>query len=210
MGEYGARALRAGAIAGVDAATLYVDAVRAGHADAQAALLQEVRDAAGRRGLAVGAGDGNHRNARVIAGSEHGIHDGLAHGAALAAGRLDVHAQAGCRVHFDDCTAALLERLGHVGRHDVHACDIETDHAGCLDRALGNARMYRVGDVCGGAASAQVRVATQHHQRAGRGYAVDGERLFGQGFAADLVQQEFAQGRGVIFTPARIEVRVGD
>jgi hypothetical protein len=109
--QHVAGALRAGAVTGVDAPAFDVDAVGAGHADAQAVALENAADQAAGGGLAVGAGDGDDRNAGIVAIREHHADDGFADGAALAERGVEVHAQARCGVDFDDAATLVFERL---------------------------------------------------------------------------------------------------
>ena len=81
----------------------------------------EVRDQPRRGRLAVGAGDGDDRDAAVVAGREHRSTIALADVARLAGRRLQVHAQAGRGVDLDDAAALLLERRGRCPAHDVDA-----------------------------------------------------------------------------------------
>ena len=65
VGEHPAGAARAGVVAGLDQLAVDEDAVGARPADVQARRASDVRDHPRRRGLAVGAGDRDHRDLRA-------------------------------------------------------------------------------------------------------------------------------------------------
>ena len=142
-----ARALRAAAIAGVDALALDVDAVGAGHADAVAVASEDAGDEANRGRLAVGTGDGDERDARVVAFLEHVADDRFADRAAFAERGLQVHAQAGRGVQFDDAAVLLFERTQDVAADDIDAGDVEADGPCRGNRLRGKLGMHVVGDV---------------------------------------------------------------
>ena len=74
-------------------------------------LSKNVGDQADGGRLAVGAGDGDDRDAGIVARREHDGDDRLADRAALAEGRVEVHAQAGRGIDFDDAAALVFQRL---------------------------------------------------------------------------------------------------
>jgi hypothetical protein len=104
-----AGAARAAAVAGIDAPLAHIDAVGVGHAHPLAGHTEQVGGEAHGGGLAVGAGHRHHRDPAVLAGLEHVGDNRLAHRSALAVGRLQVHAQAGGGVAFDDAAALGLQ-----------------------------------------------------------------------------------------------------
>jgi hypothetical protein len=116
----------AGAVAAHHFHAVEVDALGRGHAGRAPGQARAVGQHQGGGGLAVGAGDRHHGDAPV-AGAEHGLDDGGACVARLAAARVVVHADARRRVDFDDGAALLLERLRDVAADDVDAGDVEAD-----------------------------------------------------------------------------------
>ena len=78
---------------------------------------------------------------------EQRIDDGLADGARLAGGRLQVHPQTGAGVDLDDRAALLLQRPADVHGDDVHAGDVQADDAGRFDGAGGDVGMNAIGHV---------------------------------------------------------------
>ena len=204
--QHVARAARAAAVAAVDAASFDVDAVGVGHAGAQAAGGEQVGDQAHRGGLAVGAGDGDHRNAAVVAFFEHRRDDRFADRAALAERWRQVHAQARRGVHFDHAAALLFDRFQYAVAHQVDAADVEADHVRGGDRARGHFRMDVVGDVGGGAAGRQVGVVAQDDAAAARRHRVGFIALRGQAGQRDVVEADLGQRGRVAVAAARIEV----
>ena len=160
------RAARAAAVARVDAQVVDVHAVGIGHADAVAGGAQQMRGQAHGGGLAVGAGHRHDRDAAIFAVGVHVGDDGLAHIAALAEGRIQVHAQAGRGIDFHHAAVLFLQRIQHALGDDVHAADVQADHSGGRHGARGHLGMDLVGHVGGRAASAQVGVVAQEDQRA--------------------------------------------
>src|SRR5690606_16340181 len=156
MLQHVARAARAAAIAGVDAFIFDVDAVGGRHADTVFVRAQHVRNQAYRRRLAVGAGNGDNRDAAVVAFGEHAGDNRFADRTAFAERRLDVHAQARRGINFDHAAALFFQRLDHVFADQIDAGDVQPDHLRGLDYARRQLRMHVVGDVGGGAASGQV------------------------------------------------------
>ena len=113
--EHAAGAARAAAVARVDAQVVDVHAVGIGHADAVAGA-QQMRGQAHGGGLAVGAGHRHDRDAAIFAVGVHVGDDGLAHIAALAEGRIQVHAQAGRGIDFHHAAVLFLQRIQHARR----------------------------------------------------------------------------------------------
>ena len=147
--QHVAGALRATAIASVDALALNVDAVGTGHADAPALLAENAGDQANRGGFSIGAGDSDQRNACVVALGEQAGNDGFTDSAALAEGGLQVHAQAGCGIDLDNAAALGFQRLQHVLADDVDPGNVQTDHLCGSNGARGEVGMDAVGDIGG-------------------------------------------------------------
>ena len=115
--QHAAGALRAAAIAAVDAAIVDENPVRAGHAHALARAAEDMRDEARGGRLAVDAGDGDDGDAAIFAGGKQRVDDGLAHRTGNSHRRFQVHAEAGGGVDFDDHAPLLAQRPGDVLRH---------------------------------------------------------------------------------------------
>ena len=126
-----------------------------------AVASEDAGDEANRGRLAVGTGDGDERDARVVAFLEHVADDRFADRAAFAERGLQVHAQAGRGVQFDDAAVLLFERTQDVAADDIDAGDVEADHLCGGDGARGEVGMHIVGDVGGSAAGRQVGVVAQ-------------------------------------------------
>ena len=120
-------ALRAGAVTAIGALAVDVDAIGAGHADAHAIALENTADQAAGRRLAIGAGDGDDRNAGVVTIREHHADDGFANGAAFAERGVEVHAQARCSIHFNNAAALIFQRFEHGVADDIDAANVEAD-----------------------------------------------------------------------------------
>ena len=189
-----------------------VDAVGVGHADPQPVAGQQVGDQAHGGGLAVGAGDGDHRNAAVVAvGDTSSSMIASPTGAALAERRRQVHAQAGRGVDFDDAAALLFQRLQHAVAHHVDAADVEADHLRRLHRARGHFRMDVVGDVGGGAAGATGwRCCAARRAGPWRGTLSACRALLRQRGQRDVVEPDLGQRGGVAVAAARIAVDLFD
>src|SRR5574343_1066985 len=204
--QHVAGAARAGAVTGVDAPAFDVDAVGAGHADAQAVRFEDAADQPAGRRLAVGPGDGDDRDAGIVAIREHHADDGLADRAALAEGRVEVHAQAGGGIDFDDAAALVFERLVHGVADDVDAGDVKADRLRGGNGGGSQFGMDVVGDVGGGAAGGQGGVVAQHDADAAAGHGIGVVTLFGQAGQGDLIETELGQRGGVAVRAARVAV----
>ncbi|MNI28169.1 hypothetical protein D3C73_819350 [compost metagenome] len=197
MHEHAARAARAAAVAGIDAQVVDVHTVGIGHADAVAGRAQQMGGQAHGGRLAVGAGDRHHRNAAVVAVGVHVGDDGFAHGAALAERGVQVHAQPRRRVHFHHAAMLVFQGEEHALGHDVHAADVQADHAGRGHGACRHLGVNFIGHVGGRPAGAEVGVVAQEDQRAGRGHGIRVETLFLQRGQRDVVKADLGQRRGV-------------
>nr|GEU28221.1 hypothetical protein [Tanacetum cinerariifolium] len=184
-----------------------VDGHAFGGSDARAfaGLACRVRQQQRRGGLAVGAGDGHHGNAAVVA-AVHGFHDGVARVARLAAGRELVHADAGGGVHFDDAAILFVQRHADVAANDVDAGDIEADGARGADADLARGGVQQVGRIFRCAAGGEIGVAAQGDDRAGRRHAVEFIALFAHDVFRDLVEAHLGQHIGVAVAARGVEV----
>ncbi len=117
-----------------------------------------------------------------------------------------MHAQAGRGVDLDDGAAGDVERLVDARGDHVDARHVQADHGGGVDGPLGHQRMDLVGDVDGAAARAEVRVPAQENDLSRSWDGVDRHALRGQHLAADLVQAQLGERRGVILAAPRILV----
>ncbi len=147
---------RAGHVALHRQVAVDVDAVGAGEPDPVAGELHDVGHHARGGGLAVGAGDGADRDARLAAGREQHVHHRAGDVARRALARRDVHAEAGRGVDLADAAADVLVGLGDVGGEEVDAADVEADGADGADRHLAVVGVDDVGDVDRGAAGREV------------------------------------------------------
>ena len=207
--QHVARAARAGAVAGIGLAAVHVHAVGVGHAHAQALGLEQVGGQAHGGGLAVGAGDGDHRDAAVAAARVHVVDHRLAHVAPLAERGADVHAQAGRGVDFDDAAALLFQRADDGFTDHVDTADVQAHGLGCFDGAGGHVGVHAVGHVSGGAAGGQVGVVAQHHALALGGHGIRGEVLGGQARLGDGVDADLGERGAVALATARVQVDLG-
>jgi hypothetical protein len=206
MGQHVARAARAAAVAAVDLTALHVGAVGVGHAHAQSGGGHQVRHQPRHRGLAVGAGDGHHRHAAVVAGAVEVADDGLADVAALAVGRRQVHAQPGRGVHLDHAAALLFQRAQHAFADHVDTADVQADHLRRRHRPRRHLGVHVVGDIGGAAAGAQVGVVAQHHAPALGRHRAGLQALHPQPVDGDLVQADACQRGGMAVAAARVRV----
>ena len=204
--QHVARAAWTAAVATVGLAAFDVDAVGIGHARAQAAGGQQVRDQAHGGGLAVGAGHRHHWDATILARREHGVDDGLAHRAAFAERWRDVHTQARCGVDFHHAATLIFNWLQHVVAHHVHAAQIEANHLRRFHRARRHFRMHIVGDVGRRAAGRQVGVVTQDDALAFGRHGIRVQVLHGQTRNRDIVETYLGQRSRMTRTTARISV----
>ena len=99
-------------------------------------------DHAGGRGLPIGAGDGDDRDARRRPLWKEHVDHRLGDVLRLALGRVGMHAEAGRGVDFDDGAAGLAHRLADVRRQEVNARHVQADHAG---RLLGDLDVVVIG-----------------------------------------------------------------
>ena len=204
-----ARAARAGAIAGVDLAAIDVHAVGVGHAHAQALRFQQMGRQAHGGGLAVGAGDGDHRHAAVAALRVHVVHHRRADVAALAERGADVHAQAGRGVDFDDAAVLLFQRFDDGFAHHVNAADVQPHGLRRLDGARGDVGVYAVRHVGGGAAGGQVGVVAQDDALALGGHRIGRQLLRLQTCLGNGVDADLGQRRAMALAAARVLVDLG-
>ena len=167
--EHHLRRARPGHVALADQPAVDDDAVGRGHAHPPAGQLQDVGDHAHGRRLAVGAGDGEDRDARVRAVGEEQVDDRLGDVLRLARCGVGVHPEARSRVDLDDRPALLAYRDADIGHDEVDARDVQADDPG---GSLGNLDVVRVGlgsAVDGRAAGRHVaRGSEQHALAAGR------------------------------------------
>ena len=166
--ENAPRALRAAAIAAVDAAVIHENAVRAGHTHRLTSPAKHVGDEPRRGRLAVHAGHGDDGNPPGFAAREEDVGDRFAHRPRNADRRLQVHPQARGGVHLDDDSSLFAQRAGNVLCHHVDAGDVQPHDLGRIHGVGRHGRMHALGDVDGRAAGAQIRVAANQHRRAGR------------------------------------------
>ena len=141
--------LGAAAVAGIDAVSSDVNAIRVGHAHTQAAVCQQMRYQSHRRGLAIGAGHCNDRDPPVLSALEHAGDDGFAYGPPFAKRRAQVHAQARRCVHFDNASAQFFDGPQNAVAHEVDATNIQAHHMGGCHRTGGHLRVYVVSDIGG-------------------------------------------------------------
>ncbi|KAF5275155.1 hypothetical protein FQA39_LY18673 [Lamprigera yunnana] len=186
-GAFGARA-----VAAVDLAAIDPDAVGVGHGGAPAVRCEQMRQHAGGGGFAVGAGDGDERDAAIVARREHLIDHGHAHVARPPERGRQVHAQAGRGVDFDDAAALLFQRFEHGFAHHIHAADVQADGLRGFNGAGGDFGVYVVGHIGGAAAGGQVGVVAQHHALALRGHAGGRQAFAGDAGDGDVVEPDFA------------------
>ncbi|MNV22804.1 hypothetical protein D3C71_1137960 [compost metagenome] len=208
--QHVAGALGAAAVATVDLAAVHVHAVGVGHAHAQALSGEQVGDEAGRGGLAVGAGDGHHWDAPIVAMGVELVHHGLTHVAGLAVAGCQVHAQAGGGVHFHKAAALLFERAQHgLGNH-IHAADVQAHHLGGGHSACGNLGMHVIGHVGGGATRREVGIVAQDDALALGGHRVGRQVLHGQAGHGNVVEPDLGERGGMALAPAWVEVDLVD
>ena len=206
MGQHVAGAFGAAAVTAVDGATVHPDTVGVGHAHRQPGAGHQVCDQAGDGGLAVGAGDGHHRDAAVVARRVQLADDGLTHRPGLAVGGSQVHAQARGGVDLHHPAALLFQRLHHVLRHHVDAADVQAHHAGRGHGAGGHIGVDVVGDVGGGAAGGQVGVVAQGDASTLLRHILSGQSLQRQAGQGNLVDADAGQGRSVPVTAPRVGI----
>ena len=135
-------------------AAVDINPLGAGHADAAPRAAKDVSDKAGRGRLAVDPRHGDDRDPPRFAGAEQRADNRLADRPRFSRRRLQVHPQAGGRIDLDDHAALRFQRAADVDCHDVHAGNVQPDHAGRFDRPRRDFRMDRVGHIGRGAAGA--------------------------------------------------------
>ncbi|EEF26373.1 conserved hypothetical protein, partial [Ricinus communis] len=203
--QHGARRPVAAAIAALDLGAVDEHPFAGGAAGGDARLAQRMFDHQRGGGLAVGAGDRDHRDAAVVV-AEHGLDDGRAGVARHAGARIFVHADAGCRVDFDDRAIAAVQRTRNVLAHQVDAGDIQPDLAGCAHAHGERFRRQAVGHILRRAAAGQVGVAAHDDAAAGLRHAVEVQPLRGQRGLGVTIQRDAGQDVGVAFAACRITV----
>ena len=193
IGQDHARRDRPGHVALHRALAVDIDAIGGREAGRIAGHLDDVREHARRRRLAVGAGQGRDRHARRRTGREQHVDHRAGDVARLAFAGRHVHAEARRRVHFADAAADALVAFGDVGAEEVHAADVEADG---LDRAHGHVAVVRVddvGDIGRGAAGGQI----------GGGAQVDHATLFRHRVGVDLGARHHHLGLRIEFEPGQ-------
>ena len=204
IGQHAACARRAAAVTAVDLPTAHPDALGAGRAHGGAARRRQVREQPHHRALAVGAGNGGHRNPSVVMWRKQRVDDRRANVPWGPDRRLQVHPQSRTGIHLDHHAALRLERLCDVGGDDVDARDIEADDPRRFDGAGGHLRMDDVGHVFARSAGAEVGVLTQEHRAINGGDALRSEPLVCQHGQCHLVYPHRAERSGVITAAARV------
>ena len=149
-----------------------VDRVRCGQTHVLAGQLEDVRDHARGRGLAIGAGDRRDGNARRLARREEHVQYGTRHVARGALARSHMHAKAGGRVDLADGPAGGSIGLGDITGQEVHARHIQTDGAGGALGHLAVVRVDHIGHVHGRATSGEVSGGAQVHDLLASGHGL--------------------------------------
>ena len=206
MREHITRALRAAAVAAVGLAATDIHAIGIGHAHAQAAGREHMCDQPRRGGLAVDAGDGDHRDAAVVALLEHQLHHCFADVAPLAVGRIQVHAQAGRGIHLDHAAVLLFQRAHDAFADDIHAAYMQAHHRGRIDGARRGFRVYVVSHIGRAAAGRQVRVIAQHDATAFLRHRVRLQALVRQAGHRDVIETDLGQRGRMAIAATRIGV----
>ncbi len=191
--------LRAGHVARHAELAVDVDAVGRGQPDRESRQLQDVREHARGRRLAVRAGHRGDRHARRRAGRKQHVDDGAADVSRRAFAGRNVHAKAGPGIHFANRTARFPIRKRDVPGQEIDATDVEADGVDGADRHLPVVRVNGVRHVDRRAAGREVRRGAQVDDlvfRRHRGPVV-----------ADLLQKSF---RLVIELQARQHFFVAD
>lgn len=83
-----------------------------------------------------------------------------------------MHAQAGCRIDFDNTAILFFERTHDAFADDIDATDVQSHHGSSIDGASGDFGMDVIGDIGGGAARTQVGVVAQDDAPAFFGYRI--------------------------------------
>ena len=156
-----ARRERPGHVAADRLVAVDVDAVGGGQAGVMPGKLEQMRQHACRGGLAVGAGDGGHRDAALRPRREQHVHDLARHVPRLALAGRHVHAKARGGIDLADGTAHFLVGLGDVVGEEVHAGHIQPNGLGGAHSHLAVVRVDHVGLVDGRAAGGQVAGGAQ-------------------------------------------------
>jgi hypothetical protein len=144
-------------------------------------LCQDVGDQADGRRLAVGAGDGDQRNAGIVAGGKHVGDDRFSDRPALAERRLQMHAQSRCGVDFDDAATLGFERAQDAVADDIDAGDIEADGLRGGNRLRGKLGMDIVGDIGCRTAGREIGVVAQDDALASRRHRFRSQSRIGPG-----------------------------
>ncbi len=208
--EHELSAGRACAVALHQHAVLDIDAIAGGVTHTIAAHLSHMGYEAACGGLAIGARDGDDRNAACVALLWEELVDHRAgHIARQSFGGREVHAETGACIHFEHRTARVVQRLANVGGHDVDAADVEIDD---LADALGHVDVGRMNDVrhiLGCAACAKVGGVFQNHTFARCGYRINGITLGGKDADGQVVDGDGREHILVAITPAWVAVHLG-
>src|SRR5918995_2243767 len=187
------RARGPGHIAGGDLRVVDIDAIGHRYPDVLPRGAHDVRDHAGGRGLAIGASNGDDRDAgRSSVRKEHVDH-GASHAAGMPLSGMGVHAEAGTGVDLNDPTTGLAHGAGDVGGDHVHSGDVEPDDHRRLPRDLGVDRVYLIGTVDRGAPGAHVAGLLEPYVLARVGDGVDHESLPGKGLQRPLIDGDAGQ-----------------
>ena len=190
-----------------DLGAVDVDAVGGRHAHAAAGGFHDVRDHADRRGLAVRAGDGDDRHARLRARREEHVDDRATDVARVPLGGVGVHAETGTGIDFDDRAARLADRFRDIRNDEVDAGDVEPDHHGRLAGDLLVVGMNVVGSVDRGAAGAHVAGALEWHDLSLLGDIGEREAVPLQRFHRLTVDRDAGEDLLVTDAAPRIAVR---
>src|SRR3990167_796953 len=170
------RGFPVGTVAGFDAALVKEQAGAAGHTGMPSAQVQQPGHQAGNGGGAPRARNPHDGNAARVPGMFFGrkqvLHNRLPHGPRRPHGGLEVHQQAGARVHLHDGATLGVQRPGDVLCHEVDARNVQAHHLGGQLGDVGHLGVHVVGAVHG-----HVAVALHHHLAAGGGHGVGVEVL---------------------------------
>ena len=206
--EHHAGRPRAACVRLLDQATVDVDAVGGGHPDLVPEAPDDMGDHARGRGLPIGAGDGDDRDARRRPLWKEHVDHRLGDVLRLALGRVGMHAEAGRGVDFDDGAAGLAHRLADVRREEVDAGDVQAHHAGRLLRNLDVVVIGLEGAIDRDAASRHIGGGRQLDDGILGRHLVEGEALLYRELLGRLV--ELDAGQHLFMTNAASRVLVGD
>src|SRR5512145_557890 len=160
MGKHGSCTLRTTAVAGIDSTTVYVNPIRAGHADRVPNALHDMSDAANRCRLAVRSCHRNRGNSGGFSSTEQALDHGATHVAPLALRGIQVHAQPWRSVDLDEGPAGLFERSIDAHGNEIDTSNVETYHPCRFNGTSRNVWVHLVGDVNGTATRTEVRIST--------------------------------------------------